>query len=196
VSIFSTDSRAARGRSLIAVGIRESGRPVRATGGLSDDHLFGLTYFAFDLLYLDEPDLRRCPIEERKTLLQQVLDEARCDRLVYVDHVIGRGAQLFDRVREVGAEGIVSKRLGSLYRGRESRDWLKTKCHQVEFVITGFEELGEGRLEAIHVAQEIAGKLVSAGPSGSALPARGCGASWTRCVRDRHERAWFRSGRH
>ena len=73
-------------------------------------------------------------------------------------------AQLFERVREVGAEGIVSKRLGSLYRGRESRDWLKTKCHQVgEFVITGFEELGEGRLEAMHVAEEIAGKLVSAG---------------------------------
>ena len=93
-----------------------------------------------------------------------MLDEARCDRIIYVDHVIGRGAQLFDRVREVGAEGIVSKRLGSLYRGRESRDWLKTKCHEVgHFVITGFEELGEGRLEAVHVAEEIAGKLVSAG---------------------------------
>jgi bifunctional non-homologous end joining protein LigD len=85
-----------------------------------------LTYFAFDLLYLDEHDLRRCPIEERKALLQQVLDEAGSERLIYVDHVIGRGAQLFERVREVGAEGIVSKRLGSLYRGRESRDWLKT----------------------------------------------------------------------
>ena len=38
-------------------------------------------------------------------------------------------AQLFDRVREVGAEGIVSKRLGSLYRGsvtdmvRVIEDW-------------------------------------------------------------------------
>jgi bifunctional non-homologous end joining protein LigD len=156
-----------------------------------------LTYFAFDLLYLDEHDLRRCPIEERKALLRQVVEEAGGERIIYVDHVIGRGAQLFERVREVGAEGIVSKRLGSLYRGRESPDWLKTKCHQVgEFVITGFEELGDGRLEAMHVAQEIAGKLVSAGQSGSALPARGCGASWTRCVRDRHERAWFRSGRH
>ena len=31
-----------------------------------------LTYFAFDLLYLDEHDRRRCPIEERKALLQQV----------------------------------------------------------------------------------------------------------------------------
>ena len=63
-----------------------------------------------------------------------------------------------------GAEGIVSKRLGSLYRGRESRDWLKTKCHQTgDFVITGFEELGDGRLEAVYFAEEIAGKLESAG---------------------------------
>jgi bifunctional non-homologous end joining protein LigD len=123
-----------------------------------------LTYFAFDLLYLDEHDLRRCPIEERKRLLRQVLDEAGCERIIYVDHIVGRGAQLFERVSEVGAEGIVSKRLGSLYRGRETRDWVKTKCHEIgRFVITGFEELGPGRLEAVYVAEEIAGKLVPAG---------------------------------
>jgi bifunctional non-homologous end joining protein LigD len=123
-----------------------------------------LTYFAFDLLYLDGHDLRRCPIEERKALLRHVLEEAGCDRIVYVDHIIGRGAELFERIQEIGAEGIVSKRIGTPYRGRESRDWLKTKCHQLgEFVITGFEELGEGRLEAVYVAEEIAGALKPAG---------------------------------
>ena len=123
-----------------------------------------LAYFAFDLLYLDEHDVRHCPIEHRKALLRRVLDDAGCERIIYVDHVIGRGAELFERVRQVGAEGIISKRLGSLYRGRETRDWLKTKCHQTgEFVITGFEELGEGRLEAVYVAENIGGELVPAG---------------------------------
>ena len=123
-----------------------------------------LTYFAFDLLYLDGHDLRRCPIEERKALLRQVLDDAGCERIVYVDHIVGRGAQLFERVRNAGGEGIISKRVGSVYHGRESRDWLKTKCHQFgEFVITGFQELGEGRLEAEHVAEEIARVLKPAG---------------------------------
>lgn len=123
-----------------------------------------LAYFAFDLLYFDGPDLRRCPIEHRKALLRDVLAEAAGNRLLYVDHVLGRGAELFDRARELGAEGIVSKRLGSLYRGRESRDWLKTKCHVVgQFVITGFQELGEGRLEAIHVSEERHGQLRPAG---------------------------------
>jgi bifunctional non-homologous end joining protein LigD len=109
-----------------------------------------LAYFAFDLLHLDGQDLRRCPIEERKALLCEVLEAASYERIVYVDHIIGRGAELFDKVRAVGAEGIVSKRLGSLYRGTRPRDWLKTKCHEVgQFIITGFQELGEGRLEAV-----------------------------------------------
>src|SRR5215471_14478489 len=68
-----------------------------------------LTYFAFDLLYLDGHDLRLCPIEERKVRLQHVLEEAGCDRIVYVDYIIGSGAELFERIQEIGAEGIVSK---------------------------------------------------------------------------------------
>jgi ATP-dependent DNA ligase len=123
-----------------------------------------LAYFAFDLLHLDGHDLRRCPIEERKALLRQVLDDACCERIVYVDHVIGWGPQLFEAVQQMGAEGIVSKRLGRAYRGGQTRYWLKTKCHQVDrFAITGFQELGEGRLEAVHVADEIEGEPAPAG---------------------------------
>ena len=62
-------------------------------------------------------------------------------------------------VQQAGAEGIVSKRAGSAYRGGESRDWLKSKCHAVGiFVITGFSEL-EGRLEAIYLGEVLAGEL-------------------------------------
>src|SRR3954468_8235982 len=32
-----------------------------------------LAYFAFDLLYLDGHDLRRCPIEDRKALLRDLI---------------------------------------------------------------------------------------------------------------------------
>jgi bifunctional non-homologous end joining protein LigD len=38
-----------------------------------------LAYFAFDLLHLDGHDLRRCPIEERKALLREVLAESNCE---------------------------------------------------------------------------------------------------------------------
>jgi len=64
----------------------------------------------------------------------------------------------------MGGEGVVSKRLGRPYRGGESRDWLKLKVFEIgRFMITGFQELGEGRLEAIHVAEEHDGRLYPAG---------------------------------
>jgi ATP-dependent DNA ligase len=123
-----------------------------------------LAYFAFDLLHLDGHDLRRCRIEERKALLRKALDDARCPRLVYVDHVARRGNELFDHVRAVGAEGIVSKRLGSCYKAGPSWDWRKTKCHATgRFFVTGFQELGPGRLEVLHVAEAIGHELVTAG---------------------------------
>jgi ATP-dependent DNA ligase len=58
-------------------------------------------------------------------------------------------------VQEIGAEGIVSKRLGSEYRAGRSPDWLKTKvCEIGEFVISGFVGRSSGRLDAVAVAQK------------------------------------------
>ena len=144
-----------------------------------------LAYFAFDLLHLDGHDLRRCAIEDRKALLRRTFDDARCPRLVNVDHVTCRGAEPFEHVRALGAEGIVSKRLGSRYTGGRSRDWLKTKRHATgQFVVTCFQELGPGRLEALRVAEETACGLTPAGQArfgfagkgfvGDARPSAGC----------------------
>jgi len=142
-------------------GVTHIGHLQDALDGRQPDRL---AHFAFDLLHLDGHDLRRCPIEERKALLRQLLDDARCPRLVYVDHVVGRGADLFEHVRAIGAEGIVSKRAGSRYSGGATRDWRKTKCHATsQFVVTGFQELGPGRLEALHVAEDRGGELFAAG---------------------------------
>jgi bifunctional non-homologous end joining protein LigD len=76
-----------------------------------------LAYFAFDLLHLDGHDLRACRIEDRKALLRDVVGAAGGPRLATVDHIAGNGAALFEAVRQLGAEGIVSKRIGSPYRG-------------------------------------------------------------------------------
>jgi bifunctional non-homologous end joining protein LigD len=162
---------------------------------ISDRRPERLAYFAFDLLHLDGHDLRRCPIEDRKMLLRDVLGSARFERIVYVDHVRGVGPELFEAVQQIGAEGIVSKRRGSIYRGGESRDWLKTKCSETGmFAITGFHELGEGRLDAIYLAEERNGELRLAGQVRFGLPARGYGTSSTGCATDRRERGSSRSG--
>ena len=103
-----------------------------------------------------------------------MIGAARCERIVYVDHVRGIGRELFEAVRQVGAEGIVSKRRGSVYRGGGSREWLKTKVFELGiFTITGFTELGDRRLDAIYLAAERDGRLVPAGAVKFGLAGRG-----------------------
>jgi bifunctional non-homologous end joining protein LigD len=137
-----------------------------------------LAYFAFDLLHLDGHDLRGCAIEDRKALLRDVIGTAGASRIVAVDSMVGGGAQLFAAVRQLGAEGVVSKRGGSPYRGGPSRDWLKAKISETAaFVITGYIER-----EAVAVAELRGGALVPAGLVKFGLAGRICGRCSTGCA--------------
>lgn len=100
----------------------------------------GLTYFAFDLLALDGERLERLPLRERKERLEALLARAGSPRLRYSMHFEGDGALVFQKACELGAEGIVSKRVESAYRaGMRGTEWQKTKCvKRQEFVIGGF----------------------------------------------------------
>jgi bifunctional non-homologous end joining protein LigD len=85
---------------------------------------------AFDLLELDGRDLRRRPIEERKELLTQLLRHWSCSSnpsIVQNEHYEEDGAIVFREACRLGCEGIVSKRLGSIYRRGRSPLWLKVK---------------------------------------------------------------------
>jgi bifunctional non-homologous end joining protein LigD len=80
---------------------------------------------AFDLLLSGE-DIRRQPLIERKTALKWVLRKAR-EGIQYVEHAEGHGDKLFAAVCNLGLEGIVSKRLTSVYKSGPSRTWIKVK---------------------------------------------------------------------
>jgi bifunctional non-homologous end joining protein LigD len=81
---------------------------------------------AFDLLELDGQDLRRRPIEERKGLLAKLLNGQQTS-IVLNQVYEGDGAIVFGLACRLGCEGIVSKRLGSIYRRGRSPLWLKVK---------------------------------------------------------------------
>ena len=51
-------------------------------------------FFAFDLLWLDDEDLRELPLPERKRRLRRLVPR-RPSRLLYVEHVGRRGCDLF-----------------------------------------------------------------------------------------------------
>jgi bifunctional non-homologous end joining protein LigD len=81
---------------------------------------------AFDLIELDGEDLRRTPIEQRKRQLAKLVRRPHAG--IVVNEVFeGAGAVLFAHACKLGCEGIVSKRLGSLYRSGRSPHWLKVK---------------------------------------------------------------------
>jgi len=77
---------------------------------------------AFDLLEPDGKDLRRRPIEKRKELLAQLLNGRKSISFFGED-----GEIVFREACKLGCEGIVSKRLGSIYRSGRSPLWLKVK---------------------------------------------------------------------
>jgi bifunctional non-homologous end joining protein LigD len=87
---------------------------------------------AFDLLELDGRDLCRRPIEERKGLLAKLLRERRRFEDSHSSLVLNEvyeedGAIVFREACRLGCEGIVSKRIGSIYRRGRSPLWLKVK---------------------------------------------------------------------
>jgi bifunctional non-homologous end joining protein LigD len=85
---------------------------------------------AFDLLEFDGKDLRRRPIETRKALLANLLAKVlkgQQTSIVLNEHYEEDGAIVFREACRLGCEGIVSKRLGSIYRRGRSPLWLKVK---------------------------------------------------------------------
>jgi bifunctional non-homologous end joining protein LigD len=84
---------------------------------------------AFDLLSLDGDDLRQRPLEERRQALSRLV--AGVDDIRFSESVADDGALVFAKARELGLEGIVSKRAGSRYCSGVSHNWLK--CLNPEF---------------------------------------------------------------
>ncbi|MGB6428205.1 MAG: non-homologous end-joining DNA ligase [Methyloceanibacter sp.] len=97
-----------------------------------------LRYCAFDLLYLDDEDLRDRPLVERKEMLERILPQ---DSLLhYSSYIWDKGIPAFKRAGRAREEGIMAKLASSHYfSGKRTRDWLKVKSSLgQEVVIVGF----------------------------------------------------------
>jgi bifunctional non-homologous end joining protein LigD len=109
----------------------------------------GLTYFAFDLLFLDGEDLRGRPLEERKARLAALVRSSGKSLIRVSEHVAGNGPAFFAEASRMGLEGIVSKQRGERYKAGRTTSWLKVKSiREQELVIGGFTD-PEGSREGI-----------------------------------------------
>jgi bifunctional non-homologous end joining protein LigD len=95
-----------------------------------------LSYHIFDVMWLDGRDVRPLPIEERKSLLNELTLKAPLKRVPLID-----GASPWELAAREGWEGVIAKRRGSPYEPRRSRHWLKMKCEATqELVVGGFTD--------------------------------------------------------
>jgi bifunctional non-homologous end joining protein LigD len=133
-----------------------------------------LVYFAFDLLHLDGWDLRAVKLEARKEVLRRLLESSPAT-LRFSDHVRGQGPAFFEKAREAGLEGVVSKRADAPYREGRGGDWRKSKCRLSQEVVIGGYTLpsnGQPSIGALHVGFYEDEQLVYAGKVGSGFSER------------------------
>ena len=134
-----------------------------------------LTYFAFDLLWLDGDDLAALPLEVRKARLQALLPADDDSPLRYSTHVVGHGPRVHQEACRARLEGIISKRRDAPATPGRSRSWVKVKClGRQEFVIGGFTEPQGARegLGALLIGYYDGGRLAWAGKVGTGLTAK------------------------
>ena len=113
----------------------EDGRPNFV---LMQQHATQVAFYAFDVLSVNGHDTIGLPYESRRDLLGGLVETGQ--NWMVPAHRIGDGAELVAATVERGLEGVMAKRLGSVYQpGKRSPHWRKVKNrHFVEVVIGGY----------------------------------------------------------
>jgi ATP-dependent DNA ligase len=78
------------------------------------------------LLWLNNEDLRRLPLIERKKRLEKLVKKSNCRELLYAHHIEKDGVVLFEAICVKDLEGIVAKRKNGIYRN-DGKEWMKIK---------------------------------------------------------------------
>jgi bifunctional non-homologous end joining protein LigD len=82
--------------------------------------------YAFDLIEHDGEDLRARPFLERKAALARLLRSSKAGVLLN-EHIAEDGPTVFAHACQLGAEGIVSKRIDAPYRSGPHSAWIKVR---------------------------------------------------------------------
>lgn len=108
-----------------------------------------VVYMVFDLLSDAGEDLTGRPLSERRARLETLITPS--ERIQVSPMMVGSGEALFAAAREQHLEGIVAKRLDSVYiPGRRHTNWRKIKVvHEIDAVIVGWRPGSGGRSDGL-----------------------------------------------
>ena len=118
------------------------------SGRVWDDHVHTLQYMIFDVLHHGRAATMRLPYAERRGLVESL---ALAGPAWQTPSMHPDGAALLALMRRTGQEGIIAKRLTSIYQpGRRSPDWIKIKVTlSEEFVVVGWWSSGKHGLSSL-----------------------------------------------
>jgi bifunctional non-homologous end joining protein LigD len=131
-----------------------------------------LRFMVFDLLHYAGRDLTGRPYEDRRVLLESLALEGAAWS---VPPMHADGAALLAAMRATGQEGVIAKRLASVYvPGRRSPDWIKVTVElRDEFVVAGWWSGGDGLGSLLLACHRVPGdRLVYCGKVGTGFDAR------------------------
>ena len=105
-------------------------------------------FVVFDVLHLDGHDVWPLTYEQRRTVLEGLVEDGPTWRRSPSGH--GDGAAWFEAAHSLALEGVMAKRLDAAYEpGRRSAAWRKIKIrHEQEFLVCGWTP-GAGRREGV-----------------------------------------------
>ncbi len=147
---------------------------------MSEHDTAGLTFFAFDLLYLQDQDLRSLPLAERKQQLSGLLDKLDSTTIRYLEHFEAGADAVLSSACRMSLEGIVSKRLADSYTSGRSGRWSKAKCRAGHEVVIGGYTFREGTLRSLLVGVHRNDRRFYVGRVGTGFGARSLETLWPR----------------
>jgi len=119
-------------------------------------------FYAFDVLHIGSHDLRRCPLAERKRVLQELLRDEK-GPIVISETLPDGGPNLYTQACKLGLEGIVSKRVDASYRSGRSPVWTKITCRMRDtFVVAGIAYKGR-KFDGIYLGRKSGRQFLYAG---------------------------------
>lgn len=100
---------------------------------------YPINYIAFDILKYRDELLTSYPLQQRKRLLEQLLSSlVNRNNTIYLSEIYTDGKELFEKMKQKNMEGIVSKKINSMYlQGKHHDAWFKTKFTKKMLCIIG-----------------------------------------------------------
>jgi DNA ligase D-like protein (predicted ligase) len=132
------------------------------------------TYVVFDQLYAGFEPCMDEPIEKRRERLRGLVQRAAQPRLAFSEEVRGTGRAFFDAACRQGLEGIMAKRLGSIYTpGKRSDAWIKIKAQRsILCAVIGYVPAGKDDFRSLIIAAQDEGELRCVGKVGTGFDAK------------------------